>query len=194
MADTLPRVGSAVIVRDEVNRILLGKRNKDPQRGSWILPGGKIKAFESIAQAAARELQEETGLEVEVQNQFRAYEIIKPPDEHRIIIYSWAKVRGGCLAPSDDVSEVKFVALDELGELPLTPLVRQVLRDAGYLAHEPPSEQHVHPHTLLLFPIPIAGAIRRQRVRAPRKRSRAPARRYWATRQASLSFDAGVSD
>jgi len=55
MGDTLPRVGSAVIVRDEANRILLGKRNKDPQRGSWILPGGKIQAFESIAQAAARE-------------------------------------------------------------------------------------------------------------------------------------------
>ena len=69
MPDILPRVGSALIVRDEANRILLGKRNKDPQRGSWILPGGKIKACKSIADAAARELQEETGLEVEVQNQ-----------------------------------------------------------------------------------------------------------------------------
>ena len=50
----LPRVGSALIVRDEANRILLGKRNKDPQRGNWVLPGGKIHAFESIAAAAAR--------------------------------------------------------------------------------------------------------------------------------------------
>ncbi|MGA2736190.1 MAG: NUDIX domain-containing protein, partial [Bryobacteraceae bacterium] len=66
MAETLPRIGSAMIVKDEANRILLGKRDKDPQRGSWVLPGGKIRAFESIAEAAARELEEETGLKVEV--------------------------------------------------------------------------------------------------------------------------------
>ncbi len=195
MSETLPRVGSAVIVRDEANRILLGKRNKDPQRGSWILPGGKIKAFESIAAAAARELQEETGLEVEVQNQFRVYEVIKPPDEHRIIIYSWAQVRGGILKPADDVSEVKFVTLDELGKLPLTPLVRQVLRDAGYLGSEERSEQQSVPsHKLVLFPIPIAGAVTHQRRRAARRRPRRSSYRYTATRQASLSFDASLSE
>src|SRR5437763_13352544 len=74
MPEGLPRVGSALLVRDEANRILLGKRNKDPQRGSWIIPGGKIRAFESIGDAAARELREETGLEVEVQGRFRVYE------------------------------------------------------------------------------------------------------------------------
>jgi mutator protein MutT len=195
MSEALPRVGSAVIVRDEANRILLGKRNKDPQLGSWILPGGKIQAFESIAQAAARELQEETGLEVEVQNQFRVYEIIKPPDEHRIIIYSWARVCGGCLTPADDVSEVKFVTLQELGELPLTPLVRQVLQDAGYLGREPGSEhESVPPHTLVLFPIPIAGAISRRRLPGPRRPPRRSRYREPVARQACLSFDPSVSD
>src|SRR5580704_5495259 len=124
MSDGLPRVGSALIVRDEANRILLGKRNKDPQRGNWVLPGGKIHAFESIADAAARELAEETGLTVEVQNQFRVYEVINAPQEHRIIINSWAKVLGGNLRASDDISEVKFVSLKELGDLALTPLVK----------------------------------------------------------------------
>ena len=137
VSDALPRVGAAVIVRDEANRILLGKRNKDPQRGSWILPGGKIKAFESIAEAAVRELEEETGLDIEVQQQFRVYEVINPPDEHRIIIYSLARVRGGSLRAADDLSEAKFVSFDELGALPLTPLVRRVLQDAGYLEKEP---------------------------------------------------------
>jgi len=130
VSEGLPRIGSAVIVRDGDNRILLGKRNKDPQRGSWILPGGKIRAFESIAEAAARELQEETGLEIEVDKQFQVYEIIDPPNEHRIVIYSWARVRGGCLRAGDDVSEVRFVSFEELGDLPLTPLVRRVLQDA----------------------------------------------------------------
>lgn len=125
----LPRIGSALIVLDDADRILLGKRNKDPQRGSWVLPGGKIEAFETIAQAAARELQEETGLRVEVEAQFRVYEIINPPSEHRIIIYSWARVAGGDPRPSDDLSELKFVSATDIGELPTTPLVRMVLHD-----------------------------------------------------------------
>src|SRR4029077_15497236 len=108
MSDTLPRIGSALLVQDERKRILLGQRNKDPQRGSWVLPGGKIHAFESIAEAAARELEEETGLKIEVQGQFRVYEIVNPPDEHRIVIYSWGKARGGIPKASDDLSDVRF--------------------------------------------------------------------------------------
>ena len=128
MTENLPRIGSALLVRDEANRILLGKRNKDPQRGSWVIPGGKIHAFEKIAEAAARELREETGLFVEVGDHFNVYEIINPPNEHRIVIYSWGKVVGGEPKASDDISELKFFELDELGEVPVTPLVRRVLR------------------------------------------------------------------
>ena len=195
MNDALPRVGSAVIVRDEANRILLGKRNKDPQRGSWILPGGKIKAFESIAQAAMRELEEETGLHIEVQEQFRVYEVINPPDEHRIIIYSLARMCGGSLRAADDVSEVKFVTFDELGTLPLTPLVRQVLRDAGYLGKEPfPERANGLPETAFLFPMPIAGAITRRRSRAQRRSTPKHLHRVRISQQACLSFDGTVRD
>ncbi len=133
MNDALPRIGSALLVQDERSRILLGLRNKDPQRGSWVIPGGKIHAFESIAEAAARELQEETGLTVEVGPQFKVYEIVNPPNEHRIVIYSWAKVIGGTPNASDDLSEVRFFRAEELGNIPLTPLVRRVLEDAGML-------------------------------------------------------------
>ena len=159
MSETFPRVGSAVIVRDEANRILLGKRNKDPQRGCWVLPGGKIHAFERIAEAAAREMEEETGLKIEVQNQFRVYEIINPPSEHRIVIYSWGKIVGGNPKPSDDLSEITFASLEELGALPTTPLVRQVLMDAGFIAEEtkPVPQRHTQ-LSFSIFPILVAGA------------------------------------
>jgi ADP-ribose pyrophosphatase YjhB (NUDIX family) len=136
MSEGLPRVGSALLVRDEANRILLGKRNKDPQRGSWVIPGGKIRAFESITQAGARELREETGLEVEVQGRFRVYEIINPPNEHRIVIYSWGKVVGGKARASDDLSELAFFSPNELSEIQTSPLVRTVLSDAGLVARD----------------------------------------------------------
>jgi 8-oxo-dGTP diphosphatase len=121
------------LVKDERGRVLLGQRNKDPQRGSWVIPGGKIHAFERIAEAAVRELQEETGLTVEVGSQFRVYEIVNPPNEHRIVIYSWAKVTGGTPQASDDLSEVRFFGPDELEDISVTPLVRLVLQDAGLL-------------------------------------------------------------
>ena len=137
MTDTLPRVGSALLVQDGAKRILLGQRNKDPQRGAWVIPGGKIHAFERIAEAAARGLQEETGLRVEVGNQFKVYEIVDPPNEHRIVIYSWAKAVGGTPKASDDLSDVRFFAAEELADLMLTPLVRLVLLDAGLLNATP---------------------------------------------------------
>ncbi len=159
MSENFPRVGSALIVRDEANRILLGKRNKDPQRGSWVLPGGKIHAFESIASAAARELEEETGLKVEVQHHFGVYEIISAPSEHRIVIYSWGRVVGGIPKASDDLAELRFASLDELGDLPTTPLVRRVLEDAGLLTREKELGAPMAGIQLpLCFPIPVAGA------------------------------------
>lgn len=195
MSEGLPRVGSALIVRDEANRILLGKRNKDPQRGNWILPGGKIHAFETIAEAAARELAEETGLDVVVERQFRVYEVINAPKEHRIVIYSWAKAIGGDLRASDDVSEVKFVSLHELGDLPLTPLVRQVLADAGYLDEKLPS--HLEPVGAVgpgLFPMPIGGAICRRLNRHTAGKTRSRRRISPIYRQSSLRFDLAEAD
>ena len=159
MSESLPRIGSALLVRDEANRILLGQRNKDPQRGCWVIPGGKIHAFETIAGAAAREIEEETGLKVEVGDQFSVYEIINPPSEHRIIIYSWGRVTEGTPRASDDLSEIKFFSVEELGNVPMTPLVRRVLEDAGLLLGEsrlvPREKTQLN---LFFFPVLLAGA------------------------------------
>lgn len=159
MSESLPRIGSALLVQDEANRILLGQRNKDPQRGFWVIPGGKIHAFESIAEAAAREIEEETGLKVEVGNQFRVYEIINPPNEHRIVIYSWGRVAAGTPTASDDLADVRFFSVDELGDVPLTPLVRRVLEDAGLVQNQvAPIICDKSEVNRLLFPIPLVGA------------------------------------
>ena len=125
-----PRVGSAVIVMDGEN-VLLGRRAKDPNRGKWVIPGGKIEPFETISDAARRELREETGLEIEVVSQLGVFEIVNPPEEHRIIVYSWGRVTGGELKAASDVSDLKFVNKWEIPQLEVTDFVRGVLKAAG---------------------------------------------------------------
>lgn len=129
---SLPRVGSAVILRIG-DKILLGLRNKEPEKGKWVLPGGGIEPFESVREAAKRELMEETGLDIEVGEQVGVYEIIAPPGEHRVIVYSWATVKNGKLKPSSDSAEVRLFSKEELRVIEMTPLVRRVLKDTGWL-------------------------------------------------------------
>ena len=127
-----PRIGSAAIVLQN-DKILLGIRAKEPNYGKWVLPGGKVKAFESIKDAISRELLEETALHCEIGEQIGVYEIITPSIEHRIIIYSWAHPIKGDLQPSSDISELRFFSKNELTKIELTPIVKKVLQDVGLL-------------------------------------------------------------
>ena len=130
----LPRLGSAALVIDKKNRVLLGRRKKEPNYGRWVLPGGKIEPFERIEDAVRREVAEETGLEVEVLEQLGAFEIIDPDkDEHRVIIYSWARPVGGEIAPHSDLAEPTFVTPDQAKTLDITETVRDVLIAANWL-------------------------------------------------------------
>ena len=59
-----PYVGVGVVVfRDQ--EVLLIKRNKEPNKGQWSIPGGKRMIGETVAEAAQRELLEETGVKVD---------------------------------------------------------------------------------------------------------------------------------
>ena len=58
-----PFVGVGMIVfRD--HEVLIVKRDKDPNKGHWSIPGGKQMLGETVAKAAKRELLEETGVKV----------------------------------------------------------------------------------------------------------------------------------
>lgn len=124
--ESLPRIGSAVIVV-KGGKILLGTRNKDPNRGKWVLPGGRIERFESVFDAAKRELLEETGLEVDIKGFVDFQEIINPPNEHRVIVFSYAIVVEGELRPSSDLADVRFFSRDELKSLEITETVKKVI-------------------------------------------------------------------
>ena len=55
-------VSAALICRD--NRLLAARRADGAQGGGWELPGGKVEAGETPAEALRREIREELGCEV----------------------------------------------------------------------------------------------------------------------------------
>jgi 8-oxo-dGTP diphosphatase len=130
-----PRLGCAAVVKHE-DSILMGIRGKEPNYGKWILPGGGVNFLESVKATLEREILEETNMSISIENLIGAYEIISPPNEHRVILYWWAKYIDGDIRPSSDLLDAKFLTRDEVQKLiesgSVTGIVTQVLKDIGW--------------------------------------------------------------
>jgi 8-oxo-dGTP diphosphatase len=113
-----PVPATCLVVPDDKSRILLVKRNVEPHRGSWCLPGGFIELGESPEGAALRELREETGLTGHIQAMIGA--ISQNSDRyHTVLILGYLIGRfEGTPYAGDDASDIAFFAPDELPDIP----------------------------------------------------------------------------
>ena len=116
---TRPIVAVAGIAFDDDGRVLVVQRGRNPGRGLWTVPGGKVEWGEGLAEACQRELREETGLEVEVVELCYVAERMAE-DYHFVILDYLCRVTGGSLTPASDVSDALYVSAAELAELPTT--------------------------------------------------------------------------
>jgi ADP-ribose pyrophosphatase YjhB (NUDIX family) len=107
-----PAVGVAVVVR-RGNDILWGRRSSGRHRGAWCIPCGYVEWGEDVRAAAAREFQEETGLEVEIGEILAVHSNFHDPARLTVGIWFAGKVAGGKLAPADDLQEAAFFPLDD---------------------------------------------------------------------------------
>ncbi|HSS02398.1 MAG TPA: NUDIX hydrolase [Kofleriaceae bacterium] len=130
-----PVVGVGAIIFDDAGRVLLVQRGKPPGVGLWSVPGGKLEPRETLAQAVAREVREETGLVVEVGTLACVLERMGD-DYHFVLLDYFARATAGTLAAASDAAAARFVALDELAGLPLTEGLADVLARAR--ATQPP--------------------------------------------------------
>lgn len=128
--------GAQVYIRDADGRVLMQRR---ADSGNWSAPGGVMDLGESLHEAAVREVREETGLDVELTGLLGIY-----TDPRHLIAYADGEVRqefvvaftgrvvGGELRGSDESTEVRWIAREELDALPVHETVRLRLT---HLAH-----------------------------------------------------------
>ncbi len=124
-----PIVAVAAIVYDPQGRVLLVERGKPPGEGMWTVPGGRLESSETLAQGAAREVREETGLIVEVGA--LACVVERMGDDHHFVILDYvARAIGGELCAGSDARAAKWVDEGELQKLPLTEGLQDILARA----------------------------------------------------------------
>ncbi|WP_280382458.1 NUDIX hydrolase [Nocardia wallacei] len=124
--------GGSALVLDENGAVLMQRRSDS---GNWSLPGGVMDIGETLEQCVVRETKEETGLDIEITGLLGIYtdpeHIIEYEDgeiRQEFNIAYYGRVCGGRIAVSSESTEVRFVGLDELEDLPVHDTVRLRLR------------------------------------------------------------------
>ena len=124
-------VGAVVVHQD---RVLLVRRGREPLKGHWTLPGGVLEVGESLVEGVAREVMEETGLQVEPIELVELLDRIHREESrvryHYVIADYLCRVTGGELRAASDADEVRWVERAEWNShsaLRLDPITVRVI-------------------------------------------------------------------
>ncbi len=126
-----PFVGvGAVIVQDR--RVVLVRRRFEPLAGQWSLPGGAVDVGESLERCVAREMREETGLEVQVGPVIEVLDRITRDEDgrvryHFVLVDYLCWPVGGELRAGSDVDAAAFAGVPDLPDYQLTEKATAVI-------------------------------------------------------------------
>ncbi|WP_103342136.1 NUDIX hydrolase [Amycolatopsis sp. CA-126428] len=121
-------VAVSAFIQDHEGRILMIRRTDN---NLYSIPGGQLELGETLAEAAVREVREETGIECEVTGVIGLYS-----DPKHVIAYDNGEVRQefsicfranvteGTLQTSDESSEVDWINIQQLPDLNVHPSIR----------------------------------------------------------------------
>lgn len=128
-------VGCSAVIFDSTGQEVLLTRRTD--NGRWCLPGGRMEPGESAAEACAREVWEETGLQVKIERLIGVYtspnRIVTYPDGNRwqlVALNFEAKVVEGELQLSDETTDFGYFSRDAMEQLDLMEHHQERIKDA----------------------------------------------------------------
>ena len=129
-----PYVGVGAVIVDD-GRVLLVKRKYEPLAGQWSLPGGAVDVGETLEEAVAREMLEETGLVVDVGPVIEVFDRITRDDDgrvryHFVLVDYLCWPVGGTLAAASDVADAVFADPADLARYGLTAKATAVIERA----------------------------------------------------------------
>jgi ADP-ribose pyrophosphatase YjhB (NUDIX family) len=124
---------SAAIFRD--GKILLVRRARSPGKGFYSLPGGRVEFGESLHTALQREVDEETGLRIEIIGLAGWREVLPGTsgDGHYLIMSFAARWIGNEPVLNDEHDDFKWLAPDALSDLKVTGGLEEVIQAAWRL-------------------------------------------------------------
>jgi 8-oxo-dGTP diphosphatase len=132
---------NALIYQD--GHVLLVRRNGEPYKGYWSLPGGKVELGETVLEALRRECREETGLEV-APGRLLGYKDAITRDAqgnvrfHYVIFYYEARPVGGTLQAEYEADGLRWFPLEQVvHDLLITDSVQLALTWAGLANFDP---------------------------------------------------------
>ncbi|MBI1648450.1 NUDIX domain-containing protein [Hyphomicrobium sulfonivorans] len=135
-----PALTTDCVVFDDQRRVLLIQRANEPFRGGYALPGGFVDIGERVDDACRRELHEETGLEIPV-DQLRLVGVYSDPKRdprgHTCSVAYLTQTRNTPVKGGDDAASAEWVA--NWRELQLAFDHAQIISDAERLLLQGPS-------------------------------------------------------
>jgi 8-oxo-dGTP diphosphatase len=131
---------SAAIVRDD--RLLVVRRSRPPAQGVYTLPGGVVEVGESLTEAIAREVMEETALRIEpIALAGYREAIVRDGDDrverHFVILCFAARWAGGEPVLNEELSEAHWLRPGDLAGLTTTAGLAEIV-DAAFALVPPP--------------------------------------------------------
>ncbi len=129
-----PIIGVGAVIVD-CGRIVLVKRGAEPALGKWSFPGGAVELGETVRDAVIRETKEECGLDIQLveDTPMDAYDILTLDKTgrlwyHYVLLQFLARPKHRKLEPTSDVTDARWVPLEEVKNYDLAESVCSFFR------------------------------------------------------------------